>query len=125
MENRVMKAVAAGLLIILAIIIIVIWAAFLRKGGNKDISDPLPESSTTNMQQDSTSAYTATTAVQTYIIGTWEDKLAVFMPPETTPYQLFDIYIATFPEEEQEKLKQGIVVNDEATLASLLEDYTS
>ncbi|MDD2362182.1 MAG: hypothetical protein PHH84_04400 [Oscillospiraceae bacterium] len=65
------------------------------------------------------------TALPMYMIGSWEDKLAVFAPPDTAPYQVYDVYLSTLPEEEQQRIKNGIQVFDESTLTALLEDYTS
>ena len=59
------------------------------------------------------------------ILGEWEGKLAVFAPNGISPQEVYDVYISTLPEEEQQKLEQGIPVYDEGTLAGLLEDYTS
>ena len=59
------------------------------------------------------------------VIGEWEGKLAVFQPSGSSPSEVFDVYISSLPEEEQQKLQEGIPVYDEETLAGLLEDYTS
>ena len=59
------------------------------------------------------------------VIGEWEGKLAVFQPSGSSPSEVFDVYISSLPEQEQQKLKDGIPVYDEETLAGLLEDYTS
>jgi hypothetical protein len=122
MDKRVIGAIsAAGVLLVGA----TIWAVVNRTDKPIKKNDPSSDITTTQNTQTTTTTTTATTAAQKYIIGSWDDKLAVFIPPDTSPYQLYDIYLASLPEEEQQKLREGIIVNDEQTLASLLEDYTS
>lgn len=47
------------------------------------------------------------------------------MEGNSLPDEVFDVYIASFPEEEQTRLRQGIRVTDDIELARYLEDYTS
>ena len=68
---------------------------------------------------------TASTAKSLYRVGEWEGQLAVFLEGQTRPDQVYDVYISTLPEEEQERLAAGIRVADDAALQRLLEDYTS
>ena len=58
-------------------------------------------------------------------MGTWQGKLAVFVPPDTNPDRVYDVYLSSLPEEERSHLEQGIPIYDDASLARLLEDYTS
>ena len=60
-----------------------------------------------------------------WILGIWQGKLAVFPAGAAEPCQIYDVYVASLPPEEQERLSAGLVVPDDPTLASLLEDYTS
>lgn len=60
-----------------------------------------------------------------YVVGQWEGLLAVYAAGEQQPITVYDIYIGTFPQEEQVRLTAGIPAADEVTLARLLEDYTS
>lgn len=60
-----------------------------------------------------------------FVIGVWENKLAVFHAGSAEPMQIYDVYIASLPEEEQERLRAGVVAENAAALASFLEDYTS
>ena len=60
-----------------------------------------------------------------YTIGGWQGKLAVYVGGSNTPRDVYDIYISSFPPQEQEKLTAGIPVQNEEELNSLLEDYTS
>ena len=44
---------------------------------------------------------------------------------ESSPDEVFDVYVSTLPPEEQQRISAGIEVADEVELARLLEDYTS
>ncbi len=59
------------------------------------------------------------------VLGVWEGKLAVFPPDGTSPREVYDVYVVSLPEEEQQRLAEGIDIYDDRTLAGLLEDYTS
>lgn len=58
------------------------------------------------------------------MLGEWEGRLALFEGDATLPAQVYDVWIATLPETEQQRLKTGIAIEDDRTLWSLLEDYT-
>lgn len=66
-----------------------------------------------------------TTAYAAYTLGVWEGRLALFLPGSEAPDEVYDVFIASLPDEEQEKLTRGIPVPDQQTLERLLEDYTS
>ncbi len=59
------------------------------------------------------------------IIGVWEGRLAVYLPQTDMPEIVYDTPIASLPEEEQQKLREGIAVADSEALAKCLEDYGS
>ncbi|MCI8554371.1 MAG: hypothetical protein HFJ80_05440 [Clostridiales bacterium] len=67
----------------------------------------------------------AAPAAAGYIVGAWEGRLAVFIKGDSAPSQVYDVYIATLPEEEQQRLAEGVFAAGEGELAMLLEDYTS
>ncbi len=60
-----------------------------------------------------------------FVIADWEGMVAVFEGGSRYPMHVYDTAVATLPAEEQEKLRRGIPVEDEAGLWTLLEDYTS
>lgn len=60
-----------------------------------------------------------------FVIADWQGQVAVFVGGESYPMHIYDTAIVTLPPEEQEKLREGIPVEDEAGLSVLLEDYTS
>ena len=59
-----------------------------------------------------------------FVVGTWEGRLAVFALGEAQPMQVYEVYIASLPPEEQVRLREGVTVPDRPTLAALIEDYT-
>ena len=61
----------------------------------------------------------------THILGQWEGKLALFSREQTVPDEVFDVFIVSLPQEEQDRLREGILIHDETELARYLEDYTS
>jgi len=68
----------------------------------------------------------AVTGPQVYCyLGAHEGRLAVYGPDFTVLWEVFDIYLAAFPETERQRLNDGVAVPDEPALAALLEDYTS
>ena len=60
-----------------------------------------------------------------WILTVWNDRLAIFAPGAPEPYELYDVNIAALPEEEQMRLRSGVIVQRRRELESLLEDYTS
>lgn len=86
---------------------------------------PAPDPAPASSAGPSSSAGTTAPAAPRYYLGVWEDKLALFLPDSQTPDDVYDVYIATLPEEEQQRLRERIPITDEVELARLLEDYTS
>ncbi len=60
-----------------------------------------------------------------WILGVWNGQLAVFAPGAPEPCELYDVSVASLPEEEQLRLKSGVIAQSRRELESLLEDYTS
>lgn len=60
-----------------------------------------------------------------YTLGVWEGQLAVFEGEAAFPMKLYEVSVASLPAPEQEKLRQGISVENARELQVLLEDYTS
>ena len=120
MDKRGWWLLAGGSLLAAA----VVTGAVLSDGGE----DPAPEREPLSSSATVTGAESpapASEPVETYIVGEWEGRLAVFAEGRQTPDQVYDVYISTLPEEEQKRLEAGIPASDEKELASLLEDYTS
>ena len=64
-------------------------------------------------------------ALPRYTIGEYNGRLAVYTDGQELPREVYDVYLATLPEEEQLRLRAGIPVEDDVQLQQLLEDYTS
>ncbi len=68
---------------------------------------------------------TVITTAYAKVLKEWDGRVALFSEGQAEPLTVYDIYVATLPEEERQLLKEGIVVNNEEALASILENYTS
>ena len=61
----------------------------------------------------------------TQVLGTWEGRLALFAAAGEQPLEIYEIWVAALPPQEQEKLTIGIPIPDQASLTALLTDYGS
>lgn len=66
-----------------------------------------------------------TQQIEGYVIGVYDEKIAVFAQGDAVPIETFDVYITTLPESDQKSLKKGIKVKSKTELRRLIEDYTS
>ena len=89
---------------------------WLRSETPQTASEPLPPATT---------APSAATDTYYALAGEWEGRLAIFLPNEDAPAQVYDVYLASLPDEEQTRLRAGIPLADEVELAKLIEDYGS
>ncbi|HJD23418.1 MAG TPA: hypothetical protein H9694_04645 [Firmicutes bacterium] len=110
-----MAAVIGGTAVLLALLLFLIL-----KPPEAEAEPPAPQGAVSGTQPGE-----GPSGAMLCVLGEWEGKLAVFAPNGISPQEVYDVYISTLPEEEQQKLEQGIPVYDEGTLAGLLEDYTS
>lgn len=62
---------------------------------------------------------------ETYIIKEYDGKVAVFKNKEKTPSTIYESYISLLPIEDQQKLLNGIKVDNTTDLQRIIEDYTS
>lgn len=60
-----------------------------------------------------------------YTVQEYEGKVAVTRAGEAQPYQVYDTYISSLPEIDQQQLRQGIPIYSEEELRRAIEDYTS
>lgn len=60
-----------------------------------------------------------------YIMRNHGGRLAVFEAQEDSPRLVFDVYVNTLPEYDQEILQEGVSVEGEDALTKLIEDYIS
>ena len=59
------------------------------------------------------------------VLGVFEGKLAIFAGKSPYPNMVYDFFIRDLPEEDRERLSEGIEVSSESELRSLLEDFMS
>lgn len=60
-----------------------------------------------------------------YVIGVYDEKIAVFAQGDAVPIETYDVYVTTLPESDQKSLRKGIEVKGKTELRRLIEDYTS
>lgn len=60
-----------------------------------------------------------------YVIGVYDEKIAVFTQGDSVPIETYDVYITTLPESDQKSLRKGIEVKGKTELRRLIEDFTS
>ena len=59
------------------------------------------------------------------VLGVFDGKLALFIGESPYPNRIFDFLIRTLPQEDQNRLFEGIKISSEEELELLLEDYMS
>lgn len=60
-----------------------------------------------------------------YLLGEYNGRVSVLSPATREPEMIFDIFIRTLPDVDQELLRQGITVSTYEELTRLIEDYIS
>lgn len=100
------KAIAGGVLFILAIILTTLTVAFYFSNRAAATEPP-----TENDYQ--------------YTIVDYNGKVSVVRRGEDTPYEIFDTYTSSLPEIDQAELKEGVRIYSDAQLQKAIEDYTS
>lgn len=55
----------------------------------------------------------------------WNGQIALFQGDSDEPAEVYEVPVAALPLEEQDRLREGIVIENEEMLASLLDNYTS
>lgn len=60
-----------------------------------------------------------------YLLGEYNGRVSVLSPATREPEMIFDIFVRTLPDPDQELLRQGIRVATYEELTRLIEDYIS
>ena len=60
-----------------------------------------------------------------FTVKEYEGKIAVYKNNENNPYIVYDAYVSLLPDQDIQRLKEGIVTDDKKYLQSVIEDYTS
>ncbi len=68
---------------------------------------------------------TVTTTAYQKMLKTWQGAVALFDVGVANPSIVYEINVLSLPEEERQRLAQGIVVKSEEELVSILENYSS
>lgn len=101
-------------------------AWMLPKQTQAEPPSPLEQTTVTTTTQPFTTPTTAQPVSTVYAyIGEYQGRLAVYASDGATVKEIYDVYIVTLPEQEQERLRAKIPVMSQTELALLLEDYTS
>ncbi len=59
------------------------------------------------------------------LLREWNGQIALFEGDFNKPAEVYEVTVAALPQEEQARLREGIVIESEEMLASLLDNYTS
>ncbi len=59
------------------------------------------------------------------VLGIFDEKLALFVGESPYPNVIYDFFVRNLPQEDRERLSEGIVISSESELESLLEDFMS
>lgn len=62
---------------------------------------------------------------QQYILREYMEKIAVFKDGSETPSEVLNVYVSTLPAQDQMELISGIIIETEAELRDILEDFES
>lgn len=60
-----------------------------------------------------------------YLLRAYDGKLAVFTTDLVQPDMVFDVYVRSLPEYDQQQLSRGVRVETYDKLTALIEDYIS
>ncbi len=60
-----------------------------------------------------------------YVVGVYEEKIAVFTQGDSVPIEIYDVYVKTLPVSDQNSLRKGISIQGKSELKRVIEDYTS
>lgn len=60
-----------------------------------------------------------------YLLGEYNGRVSVLSPATREPEMIFDIFVRTLPDIDQELLRKGIQVSTYEELTRLIEDYIS
>ncbi|MBR5246695.1 MAG: hypothetical protein IKV25_04905 [Clostridia bacterium] len=60
-----------------------------------------------------------------YTVKDFNGRIAVFENNNTYPQSIYDSYTSVLPEDDQKRLREGIVVSNTTDLQRIIEDYTS
>ena len=71
------------------------------------------------------SSFSEETESEKAVLGVFEGKLALFKGKSPYPNIVYDFFIRNLPQEDQNRLFEGIPVSSQSELEALLEDFMS
>lgn len=60
-----------------------------------------------------------------YLLKEYQGKIALYVPSDPFPREIYDIYLSVLPHMDQERLREGIPVSDQKQLKTYLEEFDS
>ena len=60
-----------------------------------------------------------------YWLGVYQGKVAAFQAGQEEPIEVFDLYLSSLPEINQQELLRGLPAQNKRELQAFIEDYTS
>lgn len=60
-----------------------------------------------------------------YTFSQYEGRLALYERGYAMPVEIYDVYLDTFPEEDQQRIRAGIPADSDTDIQKIIEDYTS
>ena len=84
--------------------------------------DPFPEAPPAVREEEADPAPQDQTG---YLLGEYNGRVSVLSPATREPEMIFDIFVRTLPDPDQQLLREGIRVETYEELTRLIEDYIS
>ena len=60
-----------------------------------------------------------------YTLSQYDGKLALFKRGYSMPVEIYEVYLSSLPQDEQNKIKSGISAQTDEEILKIIEDYTS
>lgn len=121
-------AIGAGLAVVPRMDALAAPAPVLREADPEPVSSSAPAAAPREESEPPAEAVGASAAEPEetgYLLGEWGGRVSVLSPGTREPEMIFDIFLRTLPEPDQELLRQGIRVETYEELTRLIEDYIS
>lgn len=61
----------------------------------------------------------------TYLLKDYRGKIALYLPPSETPETVYDIYLITLPQQDQDDLTKGILLQSREEVDAYIDDFDS
>lgn len=68
---------------------------------------------------------TSSENINIYTLSDYKGRIALYKQGYAMPVEIYDIYVDSLPEEEQEKVESGIEAKTDAEILKIIEAYTS